>query len=167
MSKAASRYQGQLRVMHGPRSLRRNSPDDKAAPMRGTEKLPAELAVALAPVLRDLEAVSIRSRIESHGWSAVPEQITAMSWWPGGSGSGVYVWATESPARNIAMLADQLQDAAVDSLLGMGRPAVWPECPDHANGHPLRAGCVDDAAVLTCPRTGRQVAEIGQLQPVK
>lgn len=129
--------------------------------MGGTVKLPAELAVALAPVLRDLELVPIRPRIESNDWGGGPEQLTAMSWWSDGRGIGVYVLATDSSARNTVMLADQVQDAVVELLPGMGRPAVWPECPDHSNGHPLRADLLDNAAVWTCPRTGGRIAEIG------
>lgn len=125
--------------------------------------LPPELAVALEPVLRDLAVIPVRPRVEPRDWGSVPEQITAMTWWPDGSGTGVYILATESPAQHVAMLADQVQDAAVEALPDMGHPAVWPECPDHRNGHPLHASCFDGTAVWTCPRTGRQIAEIGRL----
>lgn len=125
--------------------------------------LPPELAVALEPGLRDLAVMPARSRVEPSDWGSVPEQITAMSRWPDGSGTGVYVLATDSPAQRIAMLADQVQDATVEALPYMGHPAVWPECPDHPDGHPLHAGCVDGAAVWTCPRAGRQIGETGRL----
>lgn len=94
---------------------------------------PSVLVVALAPVLRDLHAAGIRPRIGPTAWGDVPEQVTAMSWWPDGSGSGVSVLTNESAARNTAAVAGQLQDTAVESLPGMGRSAVWPECPDHPN----------------------------------
>lgn len=61
------------------------------------------------------------------------------------------------------MLADQIQEAAVEALPSMGRAAVWPECPDHPNGHPLQAIVFDAAAVWTCPRTGHHISEIGRL----
>jgi hypothetical protein len=85
-----------------------------------------------------------------------------MVWFPDGSGAGIHVRAGD---QQVAMLADQLQDALVESLPSLGLPAVWPECPDHPDSHPLQAVCDEAAAVWTCPRTGRQVGPIGQLRP--
>jgi hypothetical protein len=88
-----------------------------------------------------------------------------MVWFPDGSGTGIYVRTGDQVAQRVAMIADQLQDAVVESLPWLGLPAVWPECPDHPDSHPLEAVCDDAAAVWICPRTSRRVGPIGHLTP--
>jgi hypothetical protein len=126
------------------------------------DDVPSGLTAALQPVLKDLEVVQLRPRISGADWGG-PEQLSAMSWWPDGSGVGVWVLSTCTACERIAMLAEQIQEAAVEVLPGLGRPAIWPKCPDHPNSHPLQARCVDETAVWVCARSDRQVAEIGAL----
>jgi hypothetical protein len=134
--------------------------EDKAS---RTGETPPELNAALDPVLRDLDGVGLRPRIEPYQWSSSPGQLTAMSWWPTGDGAGIWVMANDSLEQRVAMLAEQIQDVAVGTLPSIGRPAVWPECPDHPDSHPLQARYDGTAAVWACPRTGRRITEIGHL----
>jgi hypothetical protein len=86
-----------------------------------------------------------------------------MSWWPDGSGCGISVLASETTEQRIANLADQVQDPAVEGLPQFGLPAVWPECREHPNSHPLRALTTDGAAFWVYPMSGDRVQQIGQL----
>ena len=104
--------------------------------------LPRALADALEPVLNDLGPLATALRIEPDSWAG-PEAQGAMVWFPDGRGTGIYVRADDQAAQQVAMLADQLQDALVESLPWLGLPAVWPECPDHPDSHPLEAVCDD------------------------
>lgn len=87
------------------------------------------------------------------------------SWWPGGNGCGIWVLAGEDPEKQIASLADQLEERVVEGLPGIGLPAVWPECPEHPRTHPLKADVIDGNACWVCPRSGNRVQQIGALQP--
>lgn len=71
-------------------------------------------------------------------------------------------------AEQIVRLADQVQEWAVEALWSARKPAVWPECPDHPDSHPLVARLVTgaDAAVWCCPRTNAVKFPIGRL-PVR
>ncbi|MGN6244793.1 MAG: hypothetical protein ACTHQ3_14145 [Motilibacteraceae bacterium] len=126
------------------------------------EGIPAELAVAAEPVLHDLAAAGLRVQLVASDWGDA-RQCTAMAWWPDGTGCGVRIDLDESAAERVARVADQLQEPAVEGLPALGRPAVWPECPDHPDRHPLQAACRDGMAVWTCPAGGRVVARIGEL----
>jgi hypothetical protein len=122
------------------------------------------LAQALAPVLRDLAACgSVVPEVRDDQWSDVDGQVTAMLHSPGGSAQGVSAMTTEPPAQRIASVADQVQEWAVEELCSVGRPATWPECPEHPDSHPLSAVVRDGGPGWACPRTGRVVSEIGQL----
>jgi hypothetical protein len=128
------------------------------------EAVSDELADALVPVLRDLEATCpLVPQIEPDQWTDVPGQLAAMSWWPAGNGCGVSVLASETTEQRIASVADQLQEPVVEGLPQFGLPAVWPECPEHPDGHPLRALVADGIASWVCPMTGHRVEQIGQL----
>ncbi|MGN6332249.1 MAG: hypothetical protein ACTHOD_11440 [Motilibacteraceae bacterium] len=126
------------------------------------ETLPAQLAVAAERVLHDLAVVGLRPGIVPDETGAVGE-LRAITRWPDGTCYGVWVDADEDIETRIARLGDQLQDAAVETLAGLGRPALWPECSDHPNRHPLQARCVAGRAVWCCPRSGRILARIGEL----
>lgn len=126
------------------------------------EGIAAELVAALEPVLRDLAATGLQLVVTPDDWGEVMQR-TAMCRWPDGSGTGVWVLVEETLAEGVARVADQVQDLVVESLPARGLPAVWPECPDHPDRHPLQARCVDGAAVWVCPREGRVVARIGGL----
>ena len=122
------------------------------------------LAEALAPVLRDLEnSGGPLADVRDWQWSDVPGQVTAMLHGPGSSAQGVYAMAGEPLPERIASVADQVQEWAVEALWHAGRPATWPECPEHPGSHPLAAMLRDHRAVWTCPRTGILICLVGEL----
>ncbi|GAA4114885.1 hypothetical protein GCM10022215_13340 [Nocardioides fonticola] len=121
------------------------------------------LADAFAHVLHDLEVCAAPiPRIEESDWQTWPGAESAMLGDVDGSGTGVWVDTTASAAERLAMLADQVQDWAVESVR-RGTRSNWPPCPAHPANHPLQAVVVDDAAVWRCPRSAEVVAEIGHL----
>jgi hypothetical protein len=122
------------------------------------------LSEALAPVLRDLGACGAPvPDVRDKQWSNFPAQVTAMLHDTDGTAQGVFVMAGESLPQRIASVADQVQEWAVEALWRAGRPATWPDCPEHPNSHPLTAAVQEDSAVWTCPRTGHLVNDIGRL----
>jgi hypothetical protein len=82
---------------------------------------------------------------------------------PDGSGQGVSAIAAESLPARIASVADQVQEWAVEALWRAGRPATWPECPQHPDSHPLTATVHDHRAAWICLKTGHLISGIGQL----
>ncbi|WP_030683245.1 hypothetical protein [Streptomyces sp. NRRL B-1347] len=124
-----------------------------------------DLAAALAVVRRDLSATCavqpiVREEVDFDGDPLV------MLYEPDGSGVGVSVPAGVVPAEQVAELAEQVKDWAVEALAARLLPATWPECPDHPLGHPLVARVVGSVAVWSCPRSGRVVAPVGALAEV-
>ena len=69
-----------------------------------------------------------------------------------------------APER-LADLADQLQEWEVEELAAAGRPATWPECPQHPDSHPLAPQARGDQAVWCCPASGQVISVIGALRP--
>lgn len=121
------------------------------------------LDAALALVVRDLATCFAPSpRIEESDWQTWPGAESAMLRDVDGSGTGVWVDTTLPPAEQSAMVADQVQDWAVDSVR-RGDRSNWPPCPAHPANHPLEAVAVDGVAVWRCPRSAQVVAEIGHL----
>ena len=45
-----------------------------------------------------------------------------------------------------------------------GRPATWPECPQHPDSHPPMAAVLEGRAVWICPRAGDLVSDVGRLR---
>ena len=134
----------------------------------GETGVQAELAEALAPVLRDLDSSGgPRLEVRDEQWSDFEGQLTAMLWRSGGGGQGVSVMTGEPRPEQIASVADQVQEWAVETLWQEGRPATWPECPEHPGSHPLQALRREDRAVWACPRTGELVCEVGGLTAVR
>ncbi len=122
------------------------------------------LSEALAPVLRDLKnSGGPCPEVRDRQWSDVPGQATAMLYGPDGSGQGVSAMAGEPLPDRIASVADQVQEWAVEALWHAGRPATWPECPEHPGSHPLAAQLREDRAVWTCPKTGHLICAVGKL----
>ncbi|QCX75941.1 hypothetical protein C9F11_11310 [Streptomyces sp. YIM 121038] len=124
-----------------------------------------DLAAALAVVRRDLSATCavqpiVREEVDFDGDPLV------MLYEADGSGVGVSVPAGVGPAEQVAELAEQVKDWAVEALAALLLPATWPECPDHPLGHPLGARVVGSVAVWSCPRSGRVVAPVGALAEV-
>jgi hypothetical protein len=110
----------------------------------GRDLVDIALSEALAPVLRDLGTCGAPvPDVRDKQWSNVPGQVTAMLHDADGTAQGVFAMAAESLPQRIASVADQVQEWAVEALWRAGRPATWPECPEHPNSHPLTAAVQD------------------------
>jgi hypothetical protein len=130
-----------------------------------TDQEAGVLRAAVAPLLRDMEASGQALpdfREEAHedrGEDAVCAWIQE----PGsGFGQGITVSLYCSPADQLCVLAEQLQDWAGDIQVDPGR-RPWPDCPDHPGSHPLMPDTRDEEAVWCCPHDGHVVAAIGML----
>ncbi len=134
-------------------------------PLAGAER--ALLDAALAPVLRDLRSAAaivpeVRyEAMEDHG----PGYVCAVIGPPGRDPGSVGVWvaASGTAAERVAGLAGQVQEWEVEALAAAGRPATWPECPEHSASHPLEPAVSPCAAVWRCPRSGADAGAIGEL----
>jgi len=69
-----------------------------------------------------------------------------------------------SAATAVVVLADQLQEAVIEALWGVGLPAAWPRCPQHPRGHPLAPREALARPTWCCPVTGYEADEIGHLR---
>lgn len=122
------------------------------------------LSEALALVLRDLATTrSVLPEVKDVQWSSGPGQVTAMLFGRDGSGHGVSVLEGDEFPEQAASVADQVQEWAVEELAALGRPATWPECPEHPNGHLLAPVVRDRRAVWVCPSSGVLLGEVGRL----
>ena len=129
-------------------------------PRELTDGQKALLRDALAPIMRDLEAVGqapplIREEArEDLGDQALCAWIEG----PDGTGQGLRIWLNGGPGYQLCSLAEQLQEWTTDQW------ATRPSCPVHLDsGHRLAADIRDDEAVWYCPREGQTVAAIGSL----
>ena len=122
------------------------------------------LSEALALVMRDLAASrAVLLEVRDVQWSDFPGHDTAMLHSRDGSGQGISVMAGDAFPEQVASVADQMQEWAVEELWARHRPATWPECPDHPNAHPLSPRVRNRRAVWVCPKTGRFVSDVGGL----
>lgn len=129
-----------------------------------TESERARLRETLAPVLRDIEASgAIGPIIREETRDRVGDDfVSVMVWSADGTGMGVFVPAEDTAGQRVARLADQVQEWEIEELAAVGRPATWPECPDHPNSHPLQPVLSDqDTAVWRCPRSGHVISQVG------
>ena len=128
----------------------------------------AELRANLEPVLRDMRssgAIVPDIREEAHD-DFGPDCVCAWIQSPGGAGSQGFRVQVSLPApERLADLADQLQEWEVEELAAAGRPATWPECPEHPGTHPLAPQARGDQAVWYCPASGQVITVIGALRP--
>ena len=121
----------------------------------------AELRADLDPLLRDMR---------SNG-AIVPDVLEAAHEFcvqsPDGAGSpwSIRVQAGLPPPERLAGLADQLQEWEIEELAAAGRPATWPECPQHPDTHPLAPQARGDQATWCCLASGQLISGIGALQP--
>jgi hypothetical protein len=131
------------------------------------------LQAAAEPILRDLRtsgAIVPDVVAEAHDDTG-PDRVAAWIQPPGRADArsvgsqGIYVQIDVSPPERLADLADQIQEWEVEELCAAGRPATWPECPQHPNTHPLTPEALRDQAAWCCPRTGQVIGAIGALQP--
>jgi hypothetical protein len=123
--------------------------------------------VTIAPVLRDLRAAdAILPEVRYQAWEDRGTDYVRAFIGPVGQTTGQGVWvALASPApERVAQLAEQVQEWEVEELCAAGRPATWPECPEHPGSHPLEPTVGDDgAASWRCPRSGMIICAIGEL----
>ncbi len=121
------------------------------------------LSEAMAPVLRDLRSAGIASpRVEDRDWTELPDSVSAMLWSPDGSGVGVHVSRSLQGFERVAMVADQVQEWAIEELWGQA-PTNWPMYPHHPDSHPMTATTRDGTAVWACPADRGPFAPIGAL----
>jgi hypothetical protein len=81
----------------------------------------------------------------------------------GGVRTGVLVAWGQSESERLVSVADQIQEFVHEQLSILGRPAAWPECPEHPHGHPLAAELVDGKPSWKCPVSGTVAGRIGLL----
>ena len=123
-----------------------------------------ELSAALAPILADLAVPSgIEATVDEQQWQDYPDSASCSLSGPGGSGTGVWICLGEPFATQVATLADQVQDWAVEALWQVGRSASWPACPYHPDAHPLAVRQVQGQALWLCPVEEREVSAVGSL----
>ncbi|MGK5678508.1 hypothetical protein [Actinoplanes sp. URMC 104] len=122
-----------------------------------------ELTAALAPVLRELEGPGgVRLKVVDEGWeNPMPGDATAVVWDPAGMGMGIRVELGRPAGEQIAHVADQVQEWAVEALWRLERPTNWPPCPHHPSTHPLAARELDGWAYWVCPAGEDPIREIG------
>jgi len=139
--------------------------------LTGAER--AELRASLEPILRDMRssgAIVPRVVGEAHD-DPRPDGVSAWIQPPDGASShdvgsrGIHVQVSLPPPERLADLADQLQDWEVEELAAAGRPATWPECPQHPDSHPLAPRASGDQAAWCCPASGQVISVIGALRP--
>lgn len=78
-----------------------------------------------------------------------------------GEGGGFSVGLFDTPADQLARVADSIQGEWCESSAGWAQ--ARPACPGHP--HPARAVADDGAAWWSCPDDGRRVAPIGATAP--
>lgn len=147
------------------RMLRKRELMQHPRPLDDSER--AVAAAALAPVLADLAATgaaALQVRHESHddptddGFSALVSEADGTGY------GGVWIPLDASPAERVRRAADDLQEQEIEKRAAAGRSAVWPECPDHPDTHPLDPALDEtDTPIWRCPRSARTITPIGQL----
>lgn len=128
----------------------------------------AELRANLEPVLRDMRSSGaiVPDILEEAHDDFGPDCVCAWIQTPGGVGSqGIRVQVSLPAPERLADVADQLQEWEVEELAAAGRPATWPECPQHPDTHPLAPQARGDQAVWCCPASGQVISVIGALKP--
>jgi hypothetical protein len=127
----------------------------------------AEFDRSMAPVLADLRAAgAIVPEVRYEAWEDHAGYVFAFIGPPGQTAGtqGVKVERAGWAGLRLAGLAEQVQEWEVEALAAAGRPATWPECPEHPASHPLEP-CAEsgERAVWRCPRSYRVVCTIGEL----
>lgn len=85
-----------------------------------------------------------------------------MLWSPDGTGTGVRVSRSALDFERIAMVADQVQEWAIEELWGSAS-TNWPPCPQHPTSHPMMVSTRDAAAVWVCPVDQTAISAVGAL----
>lgn len=127
-----------------------------------------ELTAALAPILADLAVPSgVEPTVSEQEWQDYPASASCSLSSPDGFGMGVWISLGEPLAAQVTMLADQVQEWAVEALWQLGRPASWPVCPHHPDRHPLVAREGQGQSLWLCPLEEREVSAVGALAGVR
>jgi len=124
------------------------------------------LREALQPVLDDLDR-SHPGLIEAVLWDRGPRDDPSN----GGvllrdaDGHGPILRPQEEADIHVRwQVTDTAQEAVVEALWSAGKPAVWPNCPDHPNTHPLNAAISPSRALVwACPLSDRVICAVGDL----
>jgi hypothetical protein len=138
--------------------------------LTGAER--AELRANLEPILRDMRSSGavVPDVLEEAHDDLGPDYVYAWIRPPDGAGfqdvgsQSIHVQVSLPPPERLADLADQLQDWEVEELAAAGRPATWPECPQHPDSHPLAPQARGDQAAWCCPASGQVIGAIGTLR---
>jgi hypothetical protein len=147
-----------------PHTLVARKPPAATPPAPQTDAMTEHLYRALNAVFRDLDPTGCPApNVEPRAWQHWPSAESAMLRAEDGSGQGVWTDTAVSEADQLAMVAEQVQDWAVEELCRRRLPTNWPQCPQHPDNHPLNAAVRDGAAVWECPSTRRPVGRIGRL----
>ena len=123
----------------------------------------AELTAALDPILADLAGeANVVPEIRESNWAG-PQSLCADLSFDGAGVVGIMTTKGATHSTQVADLADQIQDWAVDVLFSARRSPVWPRCPEHPDSHPLKPTESDGRAAWVCPVSSKVVAQIGLL----
>ncbi len=124
-----------------------------------------ELDRALQPVLRDLRAGGPQPpRIGDQDWAGQEGVASAcLSSADGPGGTGVSVVLGAPFPEQLAHVADQVHDWAVEELWGTASTS-WPPCPEHPDRHPLVVRRAGDGVTWACPTSGTAVCRVGELR---
>jgi hypothetical protein len=118
-----------------------------------------ELRAAAAPVLADLDrtrpgCVRLELEVEASDYTE------AWLWdTEAGSGRTFGLRRGEDFTNAVLEVTGQVQEIALDVLW-----RAWPECPQHASGHPLDADILNKAVVWRCGVSGKVIAQVGELR---
>lgn len=122
---------------------------------------PAEFAHAMEPILADLDARPVP------GLSLVESTDPSVHLWArdaDGCGLGIRLDARFTDAEAVVVVADMLQEAAIETLWRGGLAAVWPPCPRHPDTHPPNPELRGGRAVWSCPKDSVEICQIGDLR---
>ncbi|PWK47227.1 hypothetical protein [Actinoplanes xinjiangensis] len=123
-----------------------------------------ELVAALQPILKDLAGpAGVLPEVRDEPWQDYERTASAILYEADGSGTGVFIHLGSPFSAQVAALAEQVQDWAVEALCALERSTSWPPCPEHPDRHPLAAVEQAGRAVWVCPVTGTEVGEVGTL----
>lgn len=123
-----------------------------------------ELARALHPILHDLAGPNgVQPDVRDQPWQDYPRTASAFLYAADGSGMGIWIHLGQPASTQVAALAEQVQEWAVEALWLLGRSTSWPPCPQHPDSHPLAAVERAGRAVWVCPATATEAGEIGTL----
>jgi hypothetical protein len=121
---------------------------------------------ALRPVLDDLER-TCPGLVEPVPWDRGRRDDRSLDgaiWLRDVNGYGpIFVAQFDDLGDLRLQAAETVQEAAVEALWSRGYSAVWPQCPDHPDTHPLDARTTAGGLVWVCPRTARSICAVGRL----